>query len=119
MPLGFCGAGIISPLKFITIAEDIGFINELGYQIIKTAMGEFRHFSQRASLKDDFLLHINVSPRQLNEPHFHERFTTIMKENGLKANSLCVEITETVIERINEHFISILNNCVNKGTDID
>lgn len=31
--------GIISPLKFITIAEDIGFINELGYQIIKTAMG--------------------------------------------------------------------------------
>ena len=43
--------GIISPLKFITIAEDIGFINELGYQIIKTAMGEFRHFSQRASLK--------------------------------------------------------------------
>ncbi|MBA1848742.1 EAL domain-containing protein, partial [Escherichia coli] len=54
--------GIISPLKFITIAEDIGFINELGYQIIKTAMGEFRHFSQRASLKDDFLLHINVSP---------------------------------------------------------
>lgn len=104
MPLGVCGAGIISPLKFITIAEDIGFINELGYQIIKTAMGEFRHFSQRASLKDDFLLHINVSPRQLNEPHFHERFTTIMKENGLKANSLCVEITETVIERINEHF---------------
>ncbi|ENC5116870.1 EAL domain-containing protein, partial [Escherichia coli] len=96
--------GIISPLKFITIAEDIGFINELGYQIIKTAMGEFRHFSQRASLKDDFLLHINVSPWQLNEPHFHERFTTIMKENGLKANSLCVEITETVIERINEHF---------------
>ena len=93
--VGFLRAGI---------AEDIGFINELGYQIIKTAMGEFRHFSQRASLKDDFLLHINVSPWQLNEPHFHECFTTIMKENGLKANSLCVEITETVIERINEHF---------------
>ncbi len=37
--------GIISRLKFITIAEDIGFINQLGYQIIKTAMGEFRHFS--------------------------------------------------------------------------
>lgn len=90
MPLGFCGAGIISPLKFITIAEDIGFINELGYQIIKTAMGEFRHFSQRASLKDDFLLHINVSPRQLNEPHFHECFTTIMKENGLKAKPASV-----------------------------
>ncbi|MGN9527272.1 EAL domain-containing protein [Escherichia coli] len=53
VPLGVCSGGIISPLKFITIAEDIGFINELGYQIIKTAMGEFRHFSQRASLKDD------------------------------------------------------------------
>ena len=87
--------GIISPLKFITIAEDIGFINELGYQIIKTAMGEFRHFSQRASLKDDFLLHINVSPWQLNEPHFHERFTTIMKENGLTEG----EITNVAVTR--------------------
>lgn len=61
MPLGFSRAGIISPLKFIAIAEDIGFINELGYQIIKTAMGEFRHFSQRAELQEGFLLHINVS----------------------------------------------------------
>ncbi|EOW7716150.1 sensor domain-containing phosphodiesterase [Escherichia coli] len=110
--------GIISPLKFITIAEDIGFINELGYQIIKTAMGEFRHFSQRASLKDDFLLHINVSPWQLNEPHFHERFTTIMKENGLKANSLCVEITETVIERINEHFYLNIEQLRKQGVRI-
>ncbi|PBP04143.1 diguanylate phosphodiesterase [Shigella sonnei] len=106
------------PLKFITIAEDIGFINELGYQIIKTAMGEFRHFSQRASLKDDFLLHINVSPWQLNEPHFHERFTTIMKENGLKANSLCVEITETVIERINEHFYLNIEQLRKQGVRI-
>ncbi len=110
--------GIISPLKFITIAEDIGFINELGYQIIKTAMGEFRHFSQRASLKDDFLLHINVSPWQLNEPHFHECFTTIMKENGLKANSLCVEITETVIERINEHFYLNIEQLRKQGVRI-
>ncbi|HFL9087189.1 TPA: EAL domain-containing protein, partial [Escherichia coli] len=110
--------GIISPLKFITIAEDIGFINELGYQIIKMAMGEFRHFSERAVLKDGFLLHINVSPWQLNEPHFHERFTTIMKENGLKANSLCVEITETVIERINEHFYLNIEQLRKQGVRI-
>src|SRR5699024_3954412 len=81
-------------------------------------MGEFRYFSQRASLKDDFLLHINVSPWQLNEPHFHERFTTIMKENGLKANSLCVEITETVIERINEHFYLNIEQLRKQGVRI-
>ena len=42
--------------------------------------------------------------RGLGDVYKRQRFTTIMKENGLKANSLCVEITETVIERINEHF---------------
>lgn len=67
-------------------------------------MGEFRYFSQRASLKDDFLLYINVSFWQLNELYFYERFIIIMKENGLKANSFCVEIIEIVIERINEYF---------------
>ncbi|WP_117087002.1 EAL domain-containing protein, partial [Klebsiella pneumoniae] len=81
-------------------------------------MGEFRHFSQRAVLKDGFLLHINVSPWQLNEPHFHERFTTIMEENGLKVNSLCVEITETVIERINEHFYLNIEQLRKQGVRI-
>ncbi|MED9110843.1 cyclic diguanylate phosphodiesterase, partial [Escherichia marmotae] len=110
--------GIISPLKFIAIAEDIGFINELGYQIIKTAMGEFRHFSQRAELQEGFLLHINVSPWQLNEPHFHARFTAIMEEHELKANSICIEITETVIERINEHFYLNIEQLRQQGVRI-
>ncbi len=35
VPLGVCGAGDHSPLKFITIAEDIGFINELGFRLLK------------------------------------------------------------------------------------
>lgn len=90
--------GIILSLKFIIIVEDIGFINELGYQIIKMVMGEFRYFSQCVSLKDDFLLYINVSFWQLNELYFYECFIIIMKENGLKVNSFCVEIIEIVIE---------------------
>ncbi len=36
VPLGVCGAGDHFTAEVITIAEDIGFINELGYQIIKT-----------------------------------------------------------------------------------
>ncbi|QTA25171.1 sensor domain-containing phosphodiesterase [Escherichia albertii] len=110
--------GIISPLKFITIAEDIGFINELGYQIIETAMREFRAFSHHVELKHDFLLHINVSPWQLNEPLFHERFTTIMKEHELKAKNICIEITETVIERINEHFYFNIEQLRKQGVHI-
>lgn len=110
--------GVISPLKFISIAEDIGFINELGYQIIETAMHEFREFSTCASLKRDFLLHINVSPWQLNEPQFHERFLAIMKHHLLQAKNICIEITETVIERINEHFYSNIAQLRKQGVRI-
>ncbi len=38
VPLGVCGAGDYFTAEVHYIAEDIGFINELGYQIIKTAM---------------------------------------------------------------------------------
>lgn len=41
-----------------------------------------------------------------------------MKENGLKANSLCVEITETVIERINEHFYLNIEQLRKQGVRI-
>ena len=41
-----------------------------------------------------------------------------MKENGLKENSLCVEITETVIERINEHFYLNIEQLRKQGVQI-
>lgn len=41
-----------------------------------------------------------------------------MEENGLKANSLCVEITETVIERINEHFYLNIEQLRKQGVQI-
>ncbi len=40
LPLGVCGAGDHFTAEVHYHCEDIGFINELGYQIIKTAMGD-------------------------------------------------------------------------------
>ncbi|CAQ88508.1 EAL domain-containing protein [Escherichia fergusonii] len=96
--------GNISPLKFISIAEDIGFINELGNWIIETAMHEFAEFRAKAQLREDFHLHINVSPWQLNEPLFYERIMACLSSSGLQPQQICIEITETVVERINDYF---------------
>ncbi|MCV3253397.1 EAL domain-containing protein, partial [Escherichia albertii] len=51
-------------------------------------------------------------------PLFHERFTTIMKEHELKAKNICIEITETVIERINEHFYFNIEQLRKQGVHI-
>lgn len=52
----------ISPAVFVSIAEDIGLIKELGDYILENAIREFSQFSNEYVISDEFLLHINVSP---------------------------------------------------------
>lgn len=116
----FLRAGIISPLKFITIAEDNVLSMSWVIRLLKRQWVRIQFdFSQRASLKDDSYC-ILMFRLTLNEPHFHlRRLPPSWKMKIQKANSLCVEITETVIERINEHFYLNIEQLRKQGTDID
>ncbi|MBL3296463.1 EAL domain-containing protein, partial [Klebsiella pneumoniae] len=64
--------GFVPPAEFIPVAETCGLINELGYFVIKKSIHEFAIYKQRLGFSDKFILHINVSPWQLNEPLFYE-----------------------------------------------
>ena len=44
---------------------------------------------------DDFVVRVNISARQLHEPHLVDLVAETLTDNGLPAAALCLELTES------------------------
>lgn len=108
--------GFIGPDKFIPIAEDTGFILELGLFIFKQACKDFLIFRQCAKSLEK--ISINVSAVQLYQENFVDNLISIIKEVGIDSKSIVIEITETYIMKNVEHSMKILNELKMVGFSI-
>jgi predicted signal transduction protein with EAL and GGDEF domain len=82
--------GLMSPETFIEIAEDTGLIAELGEWVLKEACGA-------ASRWPTLYIGVNLSPLQFKLPNFSERLIGIVRDAGVCAGQLELEVTETVL----------------------
>jgi diguanylate cyclase (GGDEF)-like protein/PAS domain S-box-containing protein len=87
--------GIVSPLEFISIAEESGLIAELGLQVLEQACAQTAAWQRR--LDPAICVSVNVSGRQAGNPMFPAQAAAIAERNGLRAGTLALEITETVL----------------------
>ncbi len=88
--------GNVPPDKFITIAEETGLIIPLGEWIINNACRELAALMTRGNC-EDFKLHINISPIQLQANEFADGVIASLQQHGLQGYNLCIEITEGVL----------------------
>lgn len=107
---------LIEPNEFIPFAEEIGLILPIGRLILSQAC---KHAQQwRTSLNPDFVISVNISPRQFQDadlPHFIEN---VLAETGLPAKALQLEITEGLLMGEADHFMTTFNAIVNLGISI-
>lgn len=87
--------GMVRPDKLIAIAEESGFIIQLGRWIIAQACKELSAQIASKFCPSDFKLHINVSIIELTQPDFCEYLLRTIAENDLMTSNICIEITET------------------------
>ncbi len=86
--------GFVSPGVFIPLAENTGFINDLGDHIIKAAC----LFSNKLSrLNDDFYLSVNISTKQLLSDNFAKKFMDILETYQTNPKNIVIEITESAV----------------------
>ena len=88
--------GLLPPEAFIGVAESINLAGELGRWIIRDACAQFAAWHSRG-VGHPIRLSLNVSPVQLVIDGFVESVAKIIEEFGLDGNSLCLEITESVV----------------------
>jgi EAL domain-containing protein (putative c-di-GMP-specific phosphodiesterase class I) len=83
--------GWIAPDLFITVAEEIGIIGELGDQLLRQACLDARAWPP------DLTLAFNISAIQLRDPTCGLRILATLAETGLSPRRLELEITETAL----------------------
>jgi diguanylate cyclase (GGDEF)-like protein len=87
--------GLISPDKFITIAEQSGLINQLGDWVLAQACREVKNFIKAGIT--DFKVAINISPVQFRRKDFLEHTLTILKKQQVSPHFIELEITEGAV----------------------
>jgi len=87
--------GLVSPLEFIPIAEETGLIAELGLQVLQEACRQTAAWQRE--LDPAIGVSVNVSGRQAVNPAFPAQVAAIAERSGLRAGTLALEITETVL----------------------
>jgi diguanylate cyclase (GGDEF)-like protein len=99
--------GQVTPLEFVRVAEDSGLIGPLGECILRLACEQ-----QAAWLKaglGDVGIAVNVSALQFREADFLDTVAGILRQTGLPAGRLEIELTESVVMDGAEASIEKLN----------
>ena len=88
--------GLLLPGSFIHVAESVNLAGELGRWVMRTACEQFSRWHAQG-IAEQAVLRINVSPVQLVADGFVESVADTIREFGLDARSVCLEITESVV----------------------
>ena len=89
--------GLVPPLDFIPIAEETGLIVQLGRWVLTEACRQTCQWMHETPDVSPVTVTVNISGRQLQDPHFVADVARILRESGLPPSCLVLEITETVI----------------------
>ena len=92
--------GLVSPARFIPIAETNGLIVALGEFVLRQACTQASEWRKAGLVADSFVTWVNVSAKQLDRHGFQTVVQQALAEAGLPASALGIEVTEsTIIER--------------------
>ncbi|WP_414753269.1 putative bifunctional diguanylate cyclase/phosphodiesterase [Anabaena sp. CCY 9910] len=98
--------GLVSPAKFIPIAEANGLIVEIGEWVLRTACLQNRAW-QLAGLPP-IRMSVNLSSRQFEESNLVELVGEIIQESGLHPSYLELEVTESSLMADIQRSVTIL-----------
>jgi diguanylate cyclase (GGDEF)-like protein/PAS domain S-box-containing protein len=91
--------GLIAPADFIPIAEETGLIVPIGQWVLEQACHQAAAWHVQCPQTPLLVVGVNVSPRQLQLASFAEDVARTLRETGLPAVCLKLEVTEGVIMR--------------------
>jgi diguanylate cyclase (GGDEF)-like protein len=87
--------GMVSPGEFIPVAERTGLIIELGDWILQEAARNCTQWAEAGF--DNFRVAINLSPLQFRQPDLADNVAAFLRDSGLAAERLELELTESAI----------------------
>ncbi len=107
--------GLVPPLEFISIAEETGLIVPIGRWVLNKACLQMKEWQQCYPRQTAFGISVNLSPRQLMDPGLLNDVLAALRESGLRAEDLLLEITESTLLDDSEAMIARLGQLKSLG----
>lgn len=88
--------GLVSPVEFIPLAEEIGLIFPIGLWVMQSACAQIKAWQQQPHL-EVLKVAVNVSARQFGQADFVKQVQTVLDSSGANPARLTLELTESLI----------------------
>ena len=108
----------IPPDQFIPLAEETGLIVPIGEWITRQACQQICFWNNGPYAQKPILMSINLSVRQLSDRKVLKMIRNILRETGVKAEWLVLEITESIVMENLAEKVRILEEIQSLGISI-
>lgn len=107
--------GLISPSRFIPIAEETGLIVPIGEWVLRTACQQIQDWREEGF---NLRVAVNLSARQFRQRNLAQTINRILAETGVPPEYLEIEITESDVMENAENAIATLDELKGRGINI-
>lgn len=100
--------GLLPPSELIPVAEETGLIVPIGRWVLQEACRQMQEWHTEFPTEFPLSISVNLSGKQLSQPDLIQDVYRVLQETHLEADSLTLEITESVIMENAETAASML-----------
>jgi diguanylate cyclase (GGDEF)-like protein len=110
--------GAVAPSVFIDVAEQSGLIETIGPRVLRAACAAAAHWNAHSDSEEAPFVAVNVSPRQLRSGDLPEEVASSLRDTGLPASRLHLELTETAVIGDEAHASALLAKLHRTGVKV-
>jgi diguanylate cyclase (GGDEF)-like protein len=110
--------GAVAPSVFIDVAEQSGLIETIGPRVLRAACAAAAHWNAHSDSEEAPFVAVNVSPRQLRNGDLPEEVASSLRDTGLPASRLHLELTETAVIGDEAHASALLAKLHRTGVKV-
>ncbi|HZP77450.1 MAG TPA: EAL domain-containing protein [Pseudolabrys sp.] len=110
--------GRMSPAEFISVAEEIGLIVDLGLFMLERTAKQLATWQRSVRVRDPVFASVNVSSRQLFRHDLIQDLRTVLARSALARGTLKLEMTESLVMENPEHAAQMLTRIRELGAGL-
>ena len=88
--------GILPPIEFIAVAEEIGLIIPMNRQLLREACQHLRSWQSEFPSSPPLTMSVNITSREFAQPDLATEIRKLLEQTGVDPGCLQLEITETI-----------------------